>query len=442
MACFLGHESNVFLQTPAWPASILLYGLLFALAAAHFLVLPKPRAITILVYLIPFVWIVLIAHYRAEKLKGFGRIDVLFGGFIFVVLSSMLIMPEENGESARKYLGFMSFMMIALYICGRLMRGPDVALFSRISMVAGVAVLPLLLLDRFYSPGRETGRWAFFGQDHGALLAGVLLAVALIALCVYVLGGYGGRSARFNRFVLYGLIGLVTAALVWITARGWLLSGLLGVGVTSLAAWHRPSTARVGLLILVISIAALSFSALLRLDPVFNRMYSAMPLETLTIVDSDSGVAPRPILGEASCQPFRGGMSSIAIRWVLYQEAIAMFSENPLFGVGVARFGERSCAGPKTYPHSTILQGFSELGIIGGSLLVALMTVAAVTLVRRVMSNKNNRNPATDLFTLAIFVAFFMVDQTNGNYFMSVGIWLILGLAAGMEAEDRYKDHL
>ena len=38
------------LQTPAYPAGCLLFGMLFMLAAAHFMAIPWPRAATIAVY--------------------------------------------------------------------------------------------------------------------------------------------------------------------------------------------------------------------------------------------------------------------------------------------------------------------------------------------------------------------------------------------------------
>lgn len=113
-----------------------------------------------------------------------------------------------------------------------------------------------------------------------------------------------------------------------------------------------------------------------------------------------------------------------------------MFSENPVFGVGAARFGEQSCAGPMAFPHSTILQGGAELGLIGGGLLIGLMMLAAVTLARPLLSVRQGSNWSVHAFVLALFAAFQLGDQIYGNYFMSVGTWLLLGIAASMRAVD------
>lgn len=425
--------------SPAYPAALLLFGMLFGLALAHFLATSWSKTATAVIYTVPLVWVALVARHRPETLRGVNRIDILFAVFILAVLMSLTVM-QGGQEHTWKLLSYMLFMMVVPYVCGRLMRAPDIDLFSRIILVAGSAILPLLLIDRFTSAGRGTARWPFFGQDHGALLVGALLAITLITLCVRVLAyrNPDERNNRLNQLARYGLIGLVTVFLVWVTARGWLLAGLLGVVVVCWAARHRTYVAKGRLLALVFSIAALSLAALPHLDPIFGHLYS-MPLELPTIKNAGRGEAQQPILGETSCQAIKEGVNSMAIRWVLYREAMTMFSENPVFGVGAARFGEQSCVGVglKSFPHSTVLQAFAELGVIGGSLLVGLMILAAISLVRRVMPSGANPNQSTDLFALALFVTFFVADQIYGNYFMSVGTWLMLGMVAGMEAEDK-----
>lgn len=330
-------------------------------------------------------------------------------------------------------------MMVLPYVCGRLMRAQDVDLFSRITLAAGFTIIPLLLIDRFISPGREMGRWPFFGQDHGALLAGELLAIALNALCVRALAcrGAGEGDVCLGCIAHYALVALITVFLTWVTARGWLLAGLLGVVVVCWTARHRTYIARAGLLATVFGTVALSFAALPQLDPMFDHMYS-MPLELPAIEDAGRGQALQPILGEASCQPIEEGLNSIAIRWVLYQEAMAMFLDNPIFGVGAARFGEQSCTGPTGFPHSTVLQGIAELGLVGGGLLIALLLAIAVTAASPFLSARQGRNGSVDAFILALFAVFFVGDQIYGNYFMSVGTWLLLGIAASMRANNKH----
>lgn len=419
-----GMNSTVFhvLQTPALPAAALLYGMIFCLALAHFAGLPWVQVATVTFYASLFVWVAWLLWQRRASLGQFGRIDILFVAFALVVLGSLAVTAGETA-AAQKYLRYLPFLVIAPYLCGRLMRVSDIALLMRVTLMAGMTMLPLLLLDRFTSAESERVRLPFFGHDHGPLLVGALLAVALIALCVRALDSRNPCARR--RLVTHGLIGLTVVVLVWAMARGWLIAGLAGIAVVSLSMRHRAPALRTGLFAFVVGAAALSLMVLPS-----TGFYSALLTAPVT-----AGVGQ--IFGEASCQPFREGVNSVAMRWVLYQEAMAMFLENPVLGVGATRFGDFSCTGPGGYPHSTVLQGFAELGLLGGGLLAGLLVLAAVTFAPPFPTARQEASGAARAFALALFAAFLVADQIYGNYFMSVGMWLMLGMAASMRAHDK-----
>ena len=422
---------------PAYPAAWLLFGMLFTQAMAHFMAIPWPQLATVAVYTVALVWVSVLAWRGRRHVWPVTMLDGLFVGFVSLVSVSLVFQGGVWGEMGT-FARYLPFMVVVPYLCGRLMRVSDIALFMRVTLIAGMTILPLLLIDRFTSPGRDSGRWPFFGLDHGALLAGSLLAVALVALCVSTLDfpNPSERNNRRLRAIQYCLIGLMTAFLVWLTTRGFLLASLVGVAVTCLSARQHAIWRRVGLLAAVLTIVGLSLSVLPKVDPYFGRM-SAAPMDISSLTESVPG-ATGPILGEASCQPFKEGNNSVAMRWVLYQEAVAMFVAHPYWGVGSARFGVYSCTGPMGFPHSTILQGFAELGLVGGGLLVGLLALATVTLVRPFLYGGQGSNWSEGAFVLALFAAFLVEDQIYGNYFMSAGTWLMLGIAARMRVNNNH----
>jgi len=222
------------------------------------------------------------------------------------------------------------------------------------------------------------------------------------------------------------LIGFITVVLVWVMARGWLFAGLAGVAVVSLAMRESALALRVGLFASVFLTAALALHIL----PA-SSFYAAI----LTAPVPATVTEFCPILGDASCQPFREAVDSVAIRWVLYREAVALFMKNPVWGVGAAQFGNCSCTGPGWYPHSTILQGFAELGLVGGSLQIGLFVVAAMTLLRPLMFVKQYGSRAAHAFVLALFALFLVSDQFYGTYFMATGTWLMIGIAASLRSK-------
>lgn len=65
-------------------------------------------------------------------------------------------------------------------------------------------------------------------------------------------------------------------------------------------------------------------------------------------------------------KPIVYGVSSVAIRRVLYGEAVDLALAHPLTGIGASKCGFYSCGGWGAYPHSTFLQAFAELGVVGG----------------------------------------------------------------------------
>ena len=176
-------------MSPAFPAAWLLFGLTFAMAAAHFLSLSWPRLATVVVYSIPLVWCLLILRNRIGLRTRLNLIDAVFAVFILVVLISATIFPgpDEHG-AVRRYLRYLPFLMITPYVLGRLMSFKDLELFSRITPFAGMGLLPLLMLDRLMVEVRPW-RLPIFGLDHGPLLVGGLLAVLLLVLCARVLSG-------------------------------------------------------------------------------------------------------------------------------------------------------------------------------------------------------------------------------------------------------------
>lgn len=437
--------------SPAYPASLFLFGMLFAQAAAHFVGAHWARAMTIFFLLALSVWVLILAWRYRAAFWPFSFVDQLFLGFLFFILVS-LPFREQPTFGVSKFVPYLPFMMLGPYVCGRLMRLSDVDTFRRVVLMAGVAMLPLLLIDRLVSQGRDGGRWAFFGQDHGALMIGALLAAALIGFCVHALDirSVKDRYARLRRVLSYGLLCLITVFLVWVSARGWLLAGLAGAAVVVLVATYVTILRRIGLWTALLAVAVVSLYVLPAIDPQFGRLYS-MAVDTSSHPDFLLGETqpelggtqperdvPRPVLGEASCGPFLEGRNSVAMRWVLYQEAIAMFLGSPFFGVGPAGFGEHSCTGPAGFPHSTILQGLAELGAIGGGLLIALLTFSGVTLLRSTLTLDDRVKWPANAFVLALFGALLLADQIYGNYFMATGTWLLIGVVAGMRASGGF----
>lgn len=417
--------------SPAYLAAWLIFGLNFVVAAMYFADLTWSRMLATVFYLVPSFLVIVFALFRKDEFKHSANyIDYLFVAFVLIILASLFFNGGLSvGDFGQRMGRYLPIMVAIPYLCGRMMRESDITLLGFISLLASFFLF-FLMLPGFLEPIKvmsveQSVRRAIFGYDHVALMVGVPLSVALISCCIIILGQRAGNDGRWRMLTLmgYAVAGLIVVLLVWIMARGWLYAGLTGVVVVTLFAKGRATIHRIGLLVFVFLVAATTLQALPRPAATFYKKTTTVCSLYLGEIRTDG-----PVLGQASCKSFGEGVDSVQMRCVLYQEAFALFMDRPFLGVGSSRFGQRSCVGYGTWPHSTILQAFSELGLLGGLTLICLLTSSLITLVSNAWKNESQGG----LFVLGIMTAFVIADQIYGSYFMSMGTYLCVGSAAGI----------
>lgn len=457
-----------YLFSPALPAAMLLFGLVFGLAFFQFAGFRWQSSITITLYGGLLVWMALLAWYQRKLWGGIGVIDVLFGTFVLAVLVSLLIQgPPDSG--AWKYGRYLPFLVIMPYMYGRLMRASSMQMFFKIVASAGGVMLLLLLLD--YS-GRLASlevysRWPFFGHDFALLLIAMLLAASLIIGSFLFLTKHG-KDFRYLALPQIGrlvFLGMTSAALVAVAARGALLAGVMGTLFVVAATRNCSLLKRIYLLLYLVVIMSSAYWLLPKPQTQVYANMAAMPdlliswpeyvarqrdstnpewippNRTWNPITRNWDLVERtsnPVLGPDSCRAVDRGINSLAIRWTLYQEAWAIFLRSPVWGVGATSFGRYSCAGEMGFPHSTILQSFVELGMVGGLLYCGLLVIAFFSLLRKAF--RNTKTSLAAQLTLSLLVMYLLADQLYGNYFMAAGSYFLIGVAAAMQSNLAWND--
>lgn len=140
---------------------------------------------------------------------------------------------------------------------------------------------------------------------------------------------------------------------------------------------------------------------------------SSVILTILMIGFTTKIVSPMPEERFGSFEKLNTGKEDGAIkaRYYLYNRAIELIQDNPLWGVG---FGGYAKKGDKfaIYPHNIFLEAYSELGAFGGTLIVWLIILALYR------SYKYDRRIFI-LFIYALILAMFSKDlTTNGIVLM------------------------
>ncbi len=432
-------KSMNLITSPATPAAILLYGIVFGFAAWSYLGLQWPRYLTIALYLLITAWslIVIVRRWRAI---GFtlNRVDILFCVFLFWVFGSV---ATHWWEGMIQKLEFMPFFFILPYLLGRMMVAEDLDIFKKI--LIGMAGVLLLLLPFEYVKNIQPGFLyenspapTIFGQNHGTMLSGLLFAAALLVLISKLTSPPTPNAASSShkkqyRFFDYLLLAAIVSAMVWIGSRGSVIAVVLGVIIlfffSAFLGWKKKIAILLYLGLFAIVAFSISFQnihhkahfQLLFLHP--NVALSEAPRQALKL---EYG---KPILGENSCGK---AANSILDRWMHYRSAWEIFLAKPLTGVGANSYGFYSCHGPGWYPHTTILQVLAELGVLGGLLYFSLLWMVVSVPIRRYMSTVDASLKANMGWLLAFMVLQITISQFYGNYLMSASLYFVMGLAA------------
>lgn len=430
------------MKSPAAPSAVLLYGIVFLFSLAYYLGKPWRQAYTITLYLGVLVWAVLVISDRLRSFRpALNRIDLLFIAFLASVLVSAAI---NWWDGTILYLRFLPFFFVLPYVLGRVTRAEDGTRLRNMLIAMG-ALLLLLILPEYLRILRDG--WPYenspapflFAQNHGVMLSGLLLSAAFLGLVSVLLSPDGPHSPPWlasakGRYFSYALLAALIVTMGWISSRGSILSGILGTFILFLLS---PGSARRKkfeiVMVVALSLTVAFAHALQRKDNWEYYTAVVKPPGSVESLVSDLIVSPSEaepngsILGEAACKRV---VDSVSDRWLHYEQAVALFLARPIFGAGANHYGFYACTGPGSFPHSTLLQVFAELGGIVGLMYCGIIWMTLHTLMR-----SRQRPSALALEPIwSWFVAFsvmqVLIAQLNGNYFLSASLYFVMGVAA------------
>lgn len=186
------------LPGPSLLATVILFGLLFLQTLFYFIGFPWDRLATLTFYSITVLWTLGCAWTVRRTWQRFNKIDACFAAFVFLLALSLGV-SNLNSQVDQRLWGFLLCMVVVPYLCGRSLGSTaDLQKMQALVLILGLAVMPLLLVDRLVMPAMERGRFPFFGMDHSSLMIGALLAATLIALHSSVICPRTNRCDRIH----------------------------------------------------------------------------------------------------------------------------------------------------------------------------------------------------------------------------------------------------
>jgi O-antigen ligase len=268
----------------------------------------------------------------------------------------------------------------------------------------------------------------------GLLLSASFLSLVSVALLPSNQIGMKFLSLRSGRLIAFTVMGVIVVTMGWIASRGSAVAGILGMMVIFVLTPKRDRSRKAQ--VLMVFGLALGVAVVHTIQRKDSREFYAAVLKEPVAVESILDAAPgatgstrkaESILGDAACKTI---VDSVSDRWVHYEQAVALFLARPLWGAGANHYGFYACTGPGSFPHSTLLQVFSELGIIVGVVYCTLLMMTLQALLQAYRRSAKPTEEAVWTWLVAFAVVQVLIAQLNGNYFVSAALYYMMGVAA------------
>jgi|GEM_PF-5121062 len=438
--------------------AILLFGQILFLIANYYLNISHPA------WILAFMLLVLLSAriFSDRSALHLTWMDICVVSFFSLVITSLLIHGQYSNQLFFKY--YIGFMVIP-FIAGRFLHLYELKPFILTVFYMAIVSAIVISLALLFMPSSEYNQdristlfWNydpnFSGGIPSNIFAGFALAPLLILLHCPI---FKIRDSKFF-WMKATLIFLCVWVLLIIATRSTILSGLLFSAVAIV--FFNYNNAKILLKKITILLSATLFSLVMlpeeRTDFLlssYGQLIQAVKkrseYSSKNIEKEKPATVPRVKLPEKSTlsneEIPQSGVSklekllpdmgcttdcdSINVRYHLYLNALKMFKENPVLGIGannyVVYLGETS---QQLSPHNLTLYIFLELGTVGGGLYLSIVGGLFFYFVRNI--NRNTQSPYKNSISVIFLLwgGILLIEQFSGNYFVTYQFYAMTGI--------------
>lgn len=418
---------------PALPLALMINGSLFYFAIFHIIGTKPNYYLTAGYYCSLIGWILGTSIKRGWQLPfKFHSIDLTFFLFIGYVFVSLFLHGLEGQE---KQIIYLFVFVLSPYICGRLICSGDVAPFLAAIFLIGNVGLIVAAIDTIVE-FNEVMSWVrpfFFGFNHTTLLVGFLLS-SVILLSVFFFMLFEKQLFGFQpTIVFWAILTVSIGSLIFIKCRGVLIAIFLisigGCVTLYWISWKRRVIVALGLIGLIVIFYLIIPSSFKFMSQAKESISSNLMIcQAKESIFSNLMIYPE----DQSLETLGIFSDSVAMRFLLWNEAIRIFLKNPILGIGAGRFGDHSII-KNVFPHSTILQTLAELGILGSVLFFIYVAQIFFNMVFMFCYGRYEyliQKKSLLIFSLWIF--YFIIDQIYGDYLRNIAFSILSGISVSM----------
>jgi O-antigen ligase len=325
-----------------------------------------------------------------------------FAALASVLLVSALLHPDSSYGWAKtfRFAGLTGLAVLAGYAVVA-----DEARLTRFLLCAVGMGIFMVLAGRVTSAGLTA-----FGATH--IATGRLLGLGLLGSLYLLLR----KRNRLGRVVLVVALGALGYGFLYSGSRGSLVAlavSLVVVGAASFGFRRGRRWVAAAGAVLAVAAACITF--------LFPAAAETMNGRVAAVLED------------------AGSVGSAAGRVERAQDALELFRQQPVFGVGVGGFDLARGYGDGLrgdYPHNIVLEVACELGVLGLALFLALVVPALAGAVRAVGRTQNREGFAATAAVLAVLVYFLANAMFSGDLNDNRMLFAALGLSGSMGRND------
>ena len=375
------------------------------------------------------VWFIPLALLLPSFIRRQTRITAIDVMFCLVsVLLAVHLKVFTLDASLRDWALLVTFW-IGPYAAARLVSVQDITRFLKIlgAVTLTISAATIAWQISMQSTVGDNLRPVMLGVNHGVLIVALALG---IFVAIQASGASETKStATWTRPIIAAL---VTAELVVLGARGVVIATIATGVLMVLAPARDGRRGRIAVFAAILVGATLA----LILDNVARdfmvRAYLPLEQSAGAGVPTESVKASVPServkqVSKEECDQLSKMVDSTPIRLWLLRKGFSLFQDMPVFGIGLENYAAYTC--PGSFPHSTILQAFVEMGAIGGIAYVLMLGTATFSLIVLAIDHLLSTS-RTAIVVLALLSFFIILDQFYGRILLSSTVGLFLGFSA------------
>lgn len=388
---------------------LVIYGIGLIMLASELLGFDKNYVYTIILFIFPTIILIFNIKYSIK----INNTDLLIYLYLIYIIIYIFLDIDYYAKERLKLFGYMFFMVFVPYLMGKNYTIESLKLFKFISYLIFI-FYSISIFSIYIWPNWELAyRPVFFSDDSFTARLSEMYSVVSIFLLSSILY----EKTKIKIILKIILLILTYIVILQLGLKVIFISLTIALIIIMNRKYHDKKI-KYGKIYILCLIITFTLSIMVIADYQYFIMLKSSVGFINDILSNEFNI----ITQYNKCINIDLN-NSIAIRSVLFTDAIGNIIRYPVFGSGPWTFEQFSCwSGVGSHPHNILLQSLSELGIIGTIPLILIIYEG----IKKIIVKKIYQQ--SDIIIIGIFTLYIINVQFNGDIYTNSGLFFSIGL--------------